>query len=165
MKNRIPKYIQDDMDSDICLKRRGRGGHDVLVREDGDLAIENSWIKYKEDNKKIGMPAHHILKLREFKQEIGEKMILDNIYRDENEIEHNQENENPNKKRGRPGSVPLPPDAKRFHAANHLPDMSTKQNRCRNFGCSKKTTVTCIYCNLPLCITPKRNCFIEFHKK
>ncbi|CAH2101779.1 unnamed protein product [Euphydryas editha] len=250
MKNRIPKYIQDDMDSDICLKRRGRGSHDVLVREDGgiaitkwfdnkpvtllssiyaaeevdecsrydrrlkrfvlvprpqvireynsnmggvdltdrllavcparartkkwtvrflshmiDLAIVNSWIKYKEDNKKIGMPAHHILKLREFKQEIGEKMILDSIYRDENEIEHNQENENPNKKRGRPGSVPLPPDAKRFHAANHLPDMGTKQNRCRNFGCSKKTTVTCIYCNLPLCITPKRNCFIEFHKK
>ncbi|XP_046963295.1 piggyBac transposable element-derived protein 3-like [Vanessa cardui] len=249
MKNRIPKYVKDDMDSDICLKRRGRGSYDVFVRDDGgmaitkwfdnksvillssiyaaeevdectrydrnlkrfiqvqrpqvireynlnmggvdltdrllavcparartkkwtvrfyshmiDLVIVNSWIKYKEDNKKLGKPAHQILKLREFKQEIAEKMILDNIYRDENEPE-DQDNENLNKKRGRPGAVPLPPDAKRFHAANHLPDMGTKQNRCRNSGCSKKTTITCIYCNIPLCITPKRNCFVEFHTK
>lgn len=48
MRNRIPRYVKDDIDSDICLKRRGRGSYYVLVREDGGIAMAK-WF----DNKRV----------------------------------------------------------------------------------------------------------------
>lgn len=247
IKNRIPRHLREDFESDKCLSRRGRGSLDVLVREGGDIAITkwydnkpvnllssiyaanktdecrrydrklknyvmvqrpevvkeynsnmggvdltdrllsvcparsrtrkwtvrfinhmfdlavvNAWIKYKMINREEGKSIYKILKLREFKQEIAERLILGNIYSmEEDENENVAEEET--RKRGRPSIVPLPPVAKRFHGANHLPDMGSKQKRCRKEGCSKKTTVICIYCNMPLCLTPSRNCFVDFH--
>lgn len=247
MKNRIPKYLRDELESDKTLSRRGRGSFDVLVREDGqvavtkwfdnkpvnmissmhaaettddcrrydrkqkrylmvqrpevvkeyncnmggvdltdrllavcparartrkwtvrftahmiDLAIVNSWIKYRKDNRAQGIRNHKILQLREFKLEVGERMILETTYHVEEENE-TEEVDVDTRKRGRPPIVPVPPMAKRLHAANHLPDMGTQQKRCRNKACGKKTVVICIYCNMPLCLTPKRNCFVDFH--
>lgn len=250
MKNRIPVYLRNDLESDKCLSRKGRGSYDVLVREDKaiaitkwydnkpvlfassihaaetidecqrydkklkqyipvqrpeivreynanmggvdltdrllavcparvrtkkwtvrfishmfDLVIVNAWIKYKQDNRELGKPVHKILKLREFKMEFSEFLILKSIYKDLEEVvpETDTEEADEPRKRGRQFVVPLPPVAKRLHAANHLPDMVQKQQRCRNPSCTKKTTVICINCNMHLCLTPNRNCFVEFH--
>ncbi|XP_041989285.1 piggyBac transposable element-derived protein 3-like [Aricia agestis] len=128
-----------------------------------DLAIVNSWIKYKQDNRACGKPAHKILQLREFKMEFSELLIFKNTYTDLTDVSDTEE-EQESRKRGRQFVKPLPPMVKRLHAANHLPDMQSKQQRCRYTSCTKKTTVLCITCNMHLCLTPNRNCFIEFHR-
>lgn len=127
-----------------------------------DLVIVNSWIKYNEDKKAMGIPVKKILTIREFKHQIAEKMILENTYKKKTIDEHEVEEVDNIRRPGRPG-LPLPPIAKRLHEASHLPERKSKPMRCRNNGCQGKTTVFCINCNMHLCLTTSRNCFREFH--
>lgn len=191
-KRQNSKYLKDDLETEKCSPGGGKQSLDgdkskmwgvaltekllavcsARIRTDKwtvrfiehmlDLAIVNSWIRYNED-KTMKRPAQKNLKLWEFKQEIAEKMIIDNTYKNTELDENGIEEVDQTRKRGKSCIIPLPPMAKRLHAANHLPDMSTKQMRCRYDGCRRKTTVACINCNIHLCLTANRNCFKEFH--
>lgn len=124
-----------------------------------DLAVSNSWIKYKKEKLLLNVPRHKIMQMREFKRVLGEHFIEsglnenDPITGDNNEVH----------KRGRPPMEPIPSKARRVHGTDHLPEMVTTQRRCRNKGCDKKTSVMCVGCNLYLCLTTKRNCYKKFH--
>lgn len=48
MKNRLPKYVLDNLQTDKQLARQGRGSYDVLVREDKQVAL-TKWY----DNKPV----------------------------------------------------------------------------------------------------------------
>ncbi|CAG4918584.1 unnamed protein product [Colias eurytheme] len=130
-----------------------------------DLSITNSWIKFKQEQIEKGIRRHKIVQLREFKRLIAERLIEENLYREDDLLDDSGEpEERRNVKKRRPPIVPLPSKLRRKHGTDHLPDiMLTTQSRCRNEGCSKKTSVKCLGCNLSLCLTAKRNCFKLFH--
>ncbi|CAH2098354.1 unnamed protein product [Euphydryas editha] len=255
MKNRLPKYLLHNLQTDKQLAKQGRGSYDVLVREDEqialtkwydnksvmflssihaaetidecrrydrktrsyvhvkrpevvkqynsnmggvdltdrllavcpsrmrtkkwtvrfishfiDLSIVNAWINYKADQKMQGVRSHKILQLRAFKQSISEK-ILDDYLLSENEIERAteesldvmEEKVSKTTKRGRPPVKAIPSTSLRQRGSLHLPAMGTSQHRCRQKSCVMKTTIYCQACDLPLCLTAKRNCFADFH--
>lgn len=80
----------------------------------------------------------------------------------------NSDNEQPPRKKlaGRPGNVSLPPREVRMKRVLHLPqamDLSSA-SRCRNQGCSARTRIKCIHCQVFLCVSKEKNCFLEFHR-
>ncbi|CAB3259533.1 unnamed protein product [Arctia plantaginis] len=147
-----------------------------------DLSVVNAWIKYKADQKLKGTRPHQIFQLRTFKQAIAEKKLDDYLLSEtesEREIAESVDvleevtlvtssSTSTSKlrntsKRGRPPVKAIPSAAFRQCGSLHLPAMGSWQHRCRQKGCTLKTTVYCNACELPLCFTVKRNCFADFH--
>ncbi|CAG4974391.1 unnamed protein product [Colias eurytheme] len=127
-----------------------------------DLAVANSYLQFKQREKKKGVK--NVIGIREFKMELGEKLIADNLdSTDTDDPADEFEELLPKHKKRKTTIVPLPTKAIRQKKANHMPQHSSKQNRCRNEGCYKKTTVTCKKCAVYLCFTAQRNCFEAFH--
>ena len=73
------------------------------------------------------------------------------------------EEHSPPTKRRRIVEIPAAPQ--HTAAAKHLPEMTEMKNsmRCRMHGCSAKSKVRCVACNIFLCMTADRNCFLKFH--
>ncbi|XP_036322223.1 piggyBac transposable element-derived protein 3-like [Rhagoletis pomonella] len=61
----------------------------------------------------------------------------------------------------------LPPPEIRFDQYDHWPNVKDVKGKrkCKLPGCKYKTQVTCMKCNLNLCLLKDRNCFVQFHKK
>ncbi|CAG5043311.1 unnamed protein product [Parnassius apollo] len=96
--------------------------------------------------------------------ELGGKLIADNLdSTDTDDPADEFEELLPKHKKRKTTIVQLPTKAIRQRKANHMPQHSSKQNRCRNEGCYKKTTVTSKKCAVYLCFTTQRNCFKAFH--
>ncbi|XP_076605322.1 uncharacterized protein LOC143331991 isoform X2 [Chaetodon auriga] len=79
----------------------------------------------------------------------------------DNSEESEEEYEPPIKKR-----IPQPEAWLRKYGARHMAEMvdCNHAERCRNQGCKGKTYMRCISCKMFLCITKKRNCFLEYHR-
>lgn len=131
-----------------------------------DMAVVNSWIEYRRDADKIGIPKNKQLDLIHFRQEIAEALIL--------------AHQLPVRKRGRPSRdspspelhpkrarVLVPVQDMRYDNLGHIPEFQDIKNnqRCKNGICQKKSFVRCIKCNVPLCITRENNRFKEFHTR
>lgn len=57
-------------------------------------------------------------------------------------------------------------DEHRFDNIGHFPSYKPKKNRCRAKQCKNGfTTMTCMKCNVWLCLTAKKNCFFDYHRK
>ncbi|KAH9380006.1 hypothetical protein HPB48_006176 [Haemaphysalis longicornis] len=58
----------------------------------------------------------------------------------------------------------IPPNEVRLNMHGHFPEHVplNSQMRCRNQGCSGKTRLRCIKCDLFLCLL-NRNWFVDFH--
>lgn len=56
-----------------------------------------------------------------------------------------------------------PAESLRYDGSGHTMQKDSKRQRCKNYGCSMKTYLKCIKCNVHLC-SGKRNCFDDFHK-
>lgn len=127
-----------------------------------DMCVVNAWLLYRRHCKQIKLKKH--LSLLDFKTEITYALLLSG--------------QNKAPKRGRPSltTTPSPPKKKkrvfstrpvedvRYDKIDHwqLP-LDTKQ-RCKN--CIRAyTTTKCSKCNVYLCSTKKRMCFIQFHRK
>lgn len=117
----------------------------------------NAWLKFKEAQKREGVRPHKIPQLRAFKQTVAEKNDVEDVPLAEENINAHVG------LRGRPPMVPIPSASYRQHGTLHLPFMGQTQHRCRQKGCDKKTTISCTACNMPLCLTTKRNCYAGFH--
>lgn len=132
-----------------------------------DLAIVNSYIEYKRDQKTPGTLPKKIMDLLHFKTYIAECLsggaITGNpdVVNKRREIS-NSDNDEPSAKIARPV---LPTKDCRMSGAEHLPICAVtdknKYMRCRNKGCKGKTRFMCKKCNVFLCITSE--CFLEFH--
>ncbi|XP_049882268.1 piggyBac transposable element-derived protein 3-like [Pectinophora gossypiella] len=130
-----------------------------------DLAVVNAWLQYRAVQIEKGAIKRNIIQMRQYKLDLGTKLIGDNEEQSDGESggEEYEELEPKHKKR-KILIKPIPSRERRMKSAAHLPEYNTKQSRCRNRGCSKKTTVYCIKCDIYLCFTPNRNCFSDFHK-
>lgn len=130
-----------------------------------DLAVVNSWLQYRETELRKGKRKSHIEQMREFKLNLGTKLVTDNDTKsdDESNPEH-VEDLLPKHKKRKVTIVPIPSIDRRQQKAAHLPEYGSKQNRCRKDDCNKKTTVYCKKCQIYLCFTPNRNCFTNFHE-
>lgn len=51
----------------------------------------------------------------------------------------------------------------RFDKQCHFPILTSKEVRCKNEECNKKTCVICVKCKVHLCLVDNRNCFFKFH--
>ncbi|CAH0723011.1 unnamed protein product, partial [Brenthis ino] len=102
--------------------------------------------------------------LRQYKMDLGTKLVLDNEGSDDEGEDDAYEEMEPKHKKRKILIKPIPSKECRTKAAAHLPEYGTKQSRCRRSGCAKKTTVFCKKCDIYLCFTPNRNCYSDFHQ-
>lgn len=130
-----------------------------------DLAVTNSWLEYRGDALKAGIPLKRQMDLLAFRTNISEHLVY--------------VNQTVRKKRGRPSLEELeevttkarkreqvrPSKAVRTDAVDHLPDVDSQKeaSRCKEKGCKGKTHVFCTKCKVHLCLLSYRNCFKSFH--
>jgi len=67
----------------------------------------------------------------------------------------------PNNKRAL--AVKRPADDVRKDGESHLPDWSSKRQRCKMNNCDSLSYIYCLKCGVHLCLNKDRNCFLEFH--
>lgn len=126
-----------------------------------DLSITNSWIQFRNNELKNNVPRKRVQQLRFYKMEFGEKLIECNSMPAITELQ--EENIASIKRPGRPGAIAIPSNMKRRYGALHLPSVLPKQQRCRNEGCNSRSTIFCTFCQVALCLTKDRKCFVSFH--
>ncbi|XP_061884060.1 coiled-coil domain-containing protein 124-B-like isoform X2 [Entelurus aequoreus] len=98
---------------------------------------------------------------RKPQEDVIVKVLDDTDFINLSNEESEEEYEPPIKKR-----IPQPEAWFRKFGAMHMPEMvdCSHAERCRNQGCKSKTYMRCISCRMFLCITKKRNCFLEYHR-
>lgn len=129
-----------------------------------DLAVSNAWLLHRDHQRSKGIVPHKIVQLREYKLNLGEKLITDNSLQTfpTEQIDTRVEGDlAPAHKKRRVDIKPVPVPKNR--KALHLPEYTDSQMRCRKEGCRMKSTVKCKCCDIYLCLVKGRNCFTEFH--
>ncbi|XP_062849144.1 piggyBac transposable element-derived protein 3 [Trichomycterus rosablanca] len=127
-----------------------------------DLALANSWLLYRRDNQENGTPRRAIKKFLEFRMEVAQVFLNKCDTHVAGAEEENAHRPQPSK---RSRVTPVPHVSVRTTSAVHLPEMVDLKNpmRCRGQGCSGKSRVRCMTCNVFLCLQSGRNCYAAFH--
>lgn len=128
-----------------------------------DMAITNSWLKYRSDKLKKGQKLKSIKQLRLFKIDFG-KTLIENGSEKQNEAS-SQSEESDDETSVTSRFVPQPSKRKRTNRSDHMPQLHHNiYKRCRFQGCRSKTNVECSKCKMFLCLTSKRNHYTEYHR-
>lgn len=133
-----------------------------------DLAIVNSWLEYRLDKKKMGVPNRNIMDLLDFKMYIGECLAMDADCPIADQLDNEYEPQLRHIQLTKPAAPKaIPPADVRTSSNKHLPICAVQDKnkfmRCRNKNCKGKTRFQCSTCEVFLCIQPERQCFYEFH--
>lgn len=133
-----------------------------------DVAVSNSWLQYKEDQKKANIRPNKILQLRSFKMMLGQQLLNKKKTNRPTNNEPQQEESEEELEAGpvkRRKPLPLPSPAFRKQAI-HLPEIvATKTfQKCRRENCKKLCRARCVTCKVFLCLNAQRNCFADFHR-
>nr|CAH7729436.1 unnamed protein product [Callosobruchus chinensis] len=128
-----------------------------------DFAVAAAWLEYRQDAKSAGLLKKDVMDYLDFKLSIATTLVLENADNDM-KVETESENTNPENKRR---SVQPLPDKRVRRQGNHLVKfMKSKQksrSKCRFPGCHKLTFAKCSTCDIYLCCSVERNCFLSFH--
>lgn len=120
-----------------------------------DICVNNAWLMSRRDHQLLKINEKHPT-LKHLRHSIAKSLQLKSRC-----------------KRGRPSNVskpqvkrnpkiPKPIEDVRYDCIDHFPIFGAR-GRCKL--CPKsQTNVTCTKCNVRLCFTEKRNCFLTFHK-
>ncbi|XP_061564106.1 piggyBac transposable element-derived protein 3-like [Cololabis saira] len=140
-----------------------------------DLAATNSWIQYRSDHQASGRPAKERMQYFDFKLLLAEEMLSQaqgGADSEDEEVSSGEEDEvstwgdeeNIPKKKRR-SVKPQPNKEVKKYGALHLPKMveTANSSRCRREGCKGKTFVKCVKCNMFLCVSKAKNCFLMYH--
>ena len=165
----------DLLDGLIALYRtkiRSKKWYLRLVFHFFDLLVVVSWLLYRRDCDQLNVPVKERLRLLDFKADIAQCLC--------------SENKSTPKRKGRPSANsiasqleqkkhrgpanPLPPDADRLDGVGHWVTFAEKRGRCKLPNCTGIIKTQCSKCcengaNIYLCVTEKKNCFVEFHTK
>nr|XP_020454066.1 piggyBac transposable element-derived protein 3-like isoform X1 [Monopterus albus] len=128
-----------------------------------DLALANSWLLYRQDNTLCGTPKRDMMQFLQFRMTVAQAYLS----KCGTAVEDAQEeNAHPLQQGSRHQITPVPHVSIRTTSTKHLPEMVNLKNpmRCRQTGCSGKSRVRCMTCNMFLCLQTERNCFAAFHK-
>lgn len=127
-----------------------------------DLALANSWLLYRQDNTECGTPKRNIMQFLEFRMTVAQA-YLSKCGTDVEDAQ--EENEHVLQQCCKHKFTPVPNVSVRTTSAKHLPEMVNLKNpmRCREKGCTGKSRVRCMTCNVFLCLQTERNCFAAFH--
>lgn len=127
-----------------------------------DMCVINSWLLYRRHC--VQIKQNKYMPLLEFKMDIAYSLLLSGKVK-------------PSSKRGRPSKTPSPSSKKRrlfaqrpvdevrYDQVGHWPKPVevSKRQQCKH--CIKAyTTTSCSKCNVFLCYTLNRNCFVGFHQ-
>lgn len=127
-----------------------------------DLALANSWLLYCQDNRERGTPNKDVMQFLEFRMAVAQGFLT----KRDTDVEHVHEEAAHASQEGHKRHVtPVPPVSVRTTCAVHIPEMVNLKNpmRCREKGCSGKSRVRCMKCDVYLCLQTGRNCFATFH--
>lgn len=58
---------------------------------------------------------------------------------------------------------PIPPKSLRDDQIGHFPVNLSKRGRCKNLSYKSSPVIWCLKCQVYLCSTSERRCFLEFH--
>lgn len=125
-----------------------------------DLSACNAWVLYRENNPDTR--NRDLKPLLQFKLDLADELMHGFYEEDRGSDDDSSSDEEPQQRRV---VKPLPSVSARKKNAGHLPyylDVKSSR-RCRNPGCSRRTKVQCIDCDIPLCFCSNANCFLEFH--
>lgn len=121
-----------------------------------DVCVNNAWLQYRNDCKQL--KEKYVLRLKEFRVQIAIALSSKGKPKVGRKDKVTSLSENLKIKNK---IVPRPIDDVRLDCYSHMPIVVIK-GRCRM--CKKgQTTISCSKCNTRLCITSKRNCFLNFH--
>lgn len=159
----------DKMDAIIAFYRmffRSKKWYHRLLFHFVDLSICNAWLIYRRDINALEPNSKH-LNLHDF------KLVLSSCLRV-------QDKPLVWKKRGRPSSSTvdeklaekkqrghntkaIPPKPIRNDQIGHFPINLPKRGRCKNPPCKSSPVTWCLKCQVYLCSTSDKRCFLEFH--
>lgn len=137
-----------------------------------DFSVAAAWIEYRRATLFLKTSKKDTLDYLEFRERVADYLIYKserNSYEidaeEDTEIDPEEEySVTPLKKKRR---LPHPqPSPEMRMSAFHLPEipLQTNTSRCRYPGCkSTKARVRCTVCNMFLCLTKERNCFLNYH--
>ena len=137
-----------------------------------DIAKINGWLMYRRYCEQVGISKCNIKPLLEFTRELSEGLM--------NAGKIKPILGRPKKSSKSPASirisntcgcvyaVPTPVRDTRYDMIGHWPEFLEMKGRCRQCNEAGKESTPrsyCMKCNMPLCCTQKRNCFLAFHTK
>ena len=134
-----------------------------------DVAKVNSWLLYKRHSKQKGIPGNQQLTLLKFTLQFSDFLIAE--AKPQESPRHPgrppkrkaADSEEP-KKTGRKAFIPAPSSSSRKDQVGHWPEIRSKEKgRCRNCPSGYSRTY-CKKCNVCLCLTGEKNCFLAFHQ-
>lgn len=138
-----------------------------------DFSLAAGWIEYRRAARYLHTDNKNTLDYLEFRERVAETLIhskddqIDSVLNNEvSETDSDIEFMSPLKKKRR-NPCPEPSPELRKMAASHLPEIPQQRNtsRCRYPGCnSTKARTRCTACNMFLCLTKERNCFMKYHQ-
>uniref|UniRef100_A0A3B4ZMF2 PiggyBac transposable element-derived protein domain-containing protein n=1 Tax=Stegastes partitus TaxID=144197 RepID=A0A3B4ZMF2_9TELE len=156
----------DLLDSLIALYRnkvRSKKWHHRLIFHFLDMIIVTTWLLYRRDCEGIGVEKKDQMRLYTFKCCIAEGLCMCC--------------KSMEKKRGRPSqsiagayeqkrkktpTTPIPVQDVGLDQTALWLIMTGDKGRCRAPGCNDAPKAMCRKCNVHLCFTPDRNCFLRF---
>lgn len=133
-----------------------------------DFAIAQSWLEYRRDAGRLGVPKNKQLDLLHFRIRLADGLIM-------------CQKKLQVKKRGRPSTEGVPSDMHvvqrkkgelrpaheiQFDAIDHFPlHDDGAPSRCKYPQCKGRSRIQCQKCKVHLCLQKDRNCFLQFHVK
>lgn len=158
--------LLDGLVSYYRINIRSKKYYHKLIFHFVDVALVNSWLLYRRDCDMQNFPKKTISDLLQFKTDVSAALC-------------SQGKDPTEKKRGRPSSYnveemhekkkmrgpakPIPNFSVRRDGIAHWPAIVDARQRCKFPGCTGITTVKCSKCSVHLCLTRKKNCFVDFH--
>lgn len=129
-----------------------------------DFSIIQSWIEYKMDCKKAGIPTKEVMDLLAFRLKLSKQLVYyqtaskrsARITLDEVRSKHLRQEKSRECRTD---------EEVRYDGYFHYPKYSEKRLRCKLETCNVKSQVICSKCDVHLCLNKNNNCFYEYHVK
>ncbi|KAG5880857.1 hypothetical protein JTB14_034266 [Gonioctena quinquepunctata] len=127
-------------------------------------------MEYRIDCRSQNFESKQIMDLLEFRLSLGEYLVAGTNKRVLEETDEGDNSENDinqgNKIKKRRVAASLSCGDKRLDGFEHRPNNEDMKNlvKCRLEGCESRSRIRCTKCNVFLCLSKNKNCFVSFHK-
>ncbi|XP_072047401.1 piggyBac transposable element-derived protein 3-like [Amphiura filiformis] len=141
-----------------------------------DLALVNSWLEYRDIERANGSPRACILDLLGYRNEVADVLLRADLDapppdprpvgrpRSSSPTPQAPDQAGPPHKRAKPAERPV--QDVRYDGYRHFPAcIKELGQRCKYEGCKSRSRVKCVKCEVFLCLSKDKNCFLAFHTK